>query len=240
MQSVAEARIKPKSSKSHASAFTTGLSSLPVKEHLHLSRAKQGKWQWCFASFLQQKQKIRVTAQPGGTEDRALGAAVSSGNLFWQLMKMCYSQRPPYPKLWVASTSWTVWTTSPLPPCSVSGGVTERWTLGLAELIYLHLLCFSPMPASPQNICFMFYIAALIGSNAECSVTGSFFGYHSQAATLFFIPNWTTLPGQIWKHNQSNCWDSACVLRESPHAILTSQSPPWAVGQKGEEAFWPS
>lgn len=162
------------------------------------------------------------------------------GNLFWQLMKMCYSQRPPYPQLWVASTSWTVWTTSPLPPCSVSGGVTERWTLGLAELIYLHLLCFSPMPASPQNICFMFYIAALIGSNAECSVTGSFFGYHSQAATLFFIPNWTTLPGQIWKHNQSNCWDSACVLRESPHAILTSQPPPWAVGQKGEEAFWPS
>lgn len=137
---------------------------------------------------------------------------------------MCYSQRPPYPQLWVASTSWTVWTTSPLPPCSVSGGVTERWTLGLAELIYLHLLCFSPMPASPQNICFMFYIAALIGSNAECSVTGSFFGYHSQAATLFFIPNWTTLPGQIWKHNQSNCWDSACVLRESPHAILTSAS----------------
>lgn len=79
MQSVAEARIKPKSSKSYASAFTTGLSSLPVKERLHLSRAKQGKWQWCFASSLQQKQKIRVTAQLGGTEDRTLGAAVSSG-----------------------------------------------------------------------------------------------------------------------------------------------------------------
>ena len=78
-------------------------------------------------------------------------------NLFLRLMKIRYSQRPPFPQLRAASTPWTVQTTSPLPPRSASAGVTERWTLGLAELIYLHLLCFLPMPASPQNICFMFY-----------------------------------------------------------------------------------
>lgn len=40
-QSVAKARIKPESSKSCASALTTGLSSLPPMECLHLLRAKQ-------------------------------------------------------------------------------------------------------------------------------------------------------------------------------------------------------
>lgn len=78
---MAEARIKPKP-KSHASAFTTCLSFMPVKNCLHLSRAKRGKWQCCFVSFLQHKQKMRVTAQPGGTEERALGAAVSSEQSF--------------------------------------------------------------------------------------------------------------------------------------------------------------
>lgn len=78
MQSVAEARIKPKSSKSHVSAFTTGLSSA-CEGASSPFKGKAGKMAMVFASSLQQKQKIRVTAQPGGTEDRALGAAVSSG-----------------------------------------------------------------------------------------------------------------------------------------------------------------
>lgn len=154
-------------------------------------------------------------------------------------MKMCYSQRPPFLQLWAASTSWTVWTTSPLPPHSLSGRVTERWTLGLAELSTF--TCF----ASHQFLhhhrtstsCFR---AALIGSNAECSVTGSLFGYQRRLRHYFLF-----LIGQFCQHKSesttkaSNCWDSACVLREPPCNLYLSLSS-LSSGTKRRRCIWPS
>lgn len=124
------ARTKPKSSKSHASAFATGLSPPPVRE-LFLPGAKQGKWQRCFVPFLQREQKVRVGAKPGGTEDGAPEAAVS---VKWVI--------PAASRFHLLSS---LDRSSPLSP-------QHLWPLGLAELIHLRLLCCSLMPASPQNI----------------------------------------------------------------------------------------
>lgn len=150
---MAETRIKPKSSKSHASAFPARL-----WRSVFTFQGQSGE-DGNAALFLSYStsRKQELWHSQVGLKTEHLEQQCQVGNLFWQLMKMRYSQRPPFSPLQAASTSWTVWTTSPLPPCSVFGGVTESWTLGPAELIYLHLFCSSPVPASSQNICFMFY-----------------------------------------------------------------------------------
>lgn len=106
-------------------------------------------------------------------------------------MKMCYSQRSPFLQLQAASSSWSVWITSPLP-----GRVMEMWTFEQAELIYLHLLCFSPVPAYPQNICFVFYSSF---NWEQCWMLSNwlFLMFRSQAPTLFFTSNWTTTAGTL-------------------------------------------
>lgn len=140
-------------------------------ECLHLSRAKQVKWQCYLVPFLQHKQKMSYSTARWDWKQH-LEQQCQGGKVFWQLMKMCYSQRLPFPQLQTASSSWNVWITSPFPLCSISGRVMEMWAFEQAELIYLRLLCFSQClhPLWTSALCF---IALLIESNAECLVTSS-------------------------------------------------------------------
>lgn len=156
-QSVAKARIKPESSKSCASALTTGLSSLPLMSVFTFQGQSRESGSAALFSSCSTSKKWELQHSQVELKTEHLEQKCQVGKLFWQLMKMCYSQRPPFPKLQAASSSWSVWITSSFPLCSISGRVMEMWTFGQAELIYLQLLCFSPVPASPQNICFVFY-----------------------------------------------------------------------------------
>lgn len=133
-------------------------------------------------------------------------------------MKICYSQRPSFPQLQAASSSWSVWIASPFPLCSISGRVMEMWTFEQAELIYLLLLCFSPVPASTQNICFVFYSSF----NWEwCWMLSNWLLLSSTVRLQHYFLSGQFCQGKPESTTEaSNCWDSASVLRESAHTIL--------------------